>query len=337
MLKAAIEKIEEMSSRRPIDRDGHTYTLNRDGCPVEVRPELDEPEEIQVNSLDALAHLIRNDSCDLPLFVSAMTATKVEAFCALEPEDRWIRKRLYRAVATDIPGWDPETILPFDEATVALMTRFQDSPDREYCIQLLSQISTGAKVTYTDNGIASTIVTQKGAALAENMRIKPLVKLRPYRTFQEVEQPEGIIPDPYQRAGDLLHRGRRRHVAPGGQEHRQGMAGGGTQGLRWRDGDAVRKSFDLTAAQGTRVHACGLCGRQWYESLLRVCPERGERQVCAYCCRLCAGSYRDGTLQGCRAADRERKGKRHGKAAGAGGGAAAPAGGSAPAGAGGSE
>lgn len=36
-------------------------------------------------------------------------------------------------------------------------------------------------------------MTQKGAALAENMTIKPLVRLRPYRTFQEVEQPEGIF------------------------------------------------------------------------------------------------------------------------------------------------
>ena len=51
----------------------------------------------------------------------------------------------------------------------------------------------GAKVTYADNGIATTIVTQKGAALSENSVIKPLVRLRPYRTFQEVEQPEGVF------------------------------------------------------------------------------------------------------------------------------------------------
>ena len=44
-----------------------------------------------------------------------------------------------------------------------------------------------------DNGIATTITTQKGVALQTNEQIRPLVKLRPYRTFQEVEQPESIF------------------------------------------------------------------------------------------------------------------------------------------------
>ena len=37
------------------------------------------------------------------------------------------------------------------------------------------------------------MVMTKGASLAENVTIKPIVKLRPYRTFQEVEQPEGLF------------------------------------------------------------------------------------------------------------------------------------------------
>lgn len=193
MLKEAIEKIKAMSLQVPFTVDGHTYVRGTEGEIREIKPELDEPDEITVNSLDALAQLIREDSYDGHIFVSVISATTVVAFGYLESEKRWTRAHLYKAKATDIPGWEPQTQLPFDEATVALMTRFQDTPDREYCIRLLSQITTGAKVTYSDNGVASTIVTQKGAALAENMTIKPLVRLRPYRTFQEVEQPEGIF------------------------------------------------------------------------------------------------------------------------------------------------
>ena len=37
------------------------------------------------------------------------------------------------------------------------------------------------------------MVTQKGVSLQQNSTIRPLVKLRPYRTFQEVEQPEGLF------------------------------------------------------------------------------------------------------------------------------------------------
>ena len=48
-------------------------------------------------------------------------------------------------------------------------------------------------ITYNDIGVATTVVTQKGVALQQNQTIKPLVRLRPYRTFQEVEQPEGLF------------------------------------------------------------------------------------------------------------------------------------------------
>ena len=192
MLKEAIEKIVELAYPLIWKEEGHTYACYQEWI-KELRPEIDLPEQINVNSLDALAQLIREDTFDKKTFVSVKSADCVVAFGRLDVENRWTRAILYRADAKDIPGWNPETTLPFDEATVALMTRFQDSPDREYCIQLLSQITTGAHVTYTDNGIASTIVTQKGAALAQNTQIKPLVRLRPYRTFQEVEQPEGIF------------------------------------------------------------------------------------------------------------------------------------------------
>lgn len=74
-----------------------------------------------------------------------------------------------------------------------LQTRFQDSADRPYTLTLLSQITTGAKVTYNDTGVATTVVTSKGVSLQQNSTIRPLVKLRPYRTFQEVEQPEGLF------------------------------------------------------------------------------------------------------------------------------------------------
>lgn len=193
MLKEAIEKIEAMTRPQILALNGHDYAIWPDEV-KEIRPELDIPLTLELNSLDALVKLIRTNDCPDPhLFVSVRTSGLVDVFTDLEPDNRYTRKFLYRATAHDVPGWEPKMEMGFDEATVALMTRFQDGGDREYCIQLLSQITTGAHVTYTDNGIASTMVMKKGASLAENVTIKPIVKLRPYRTFQEVEQPEGMF------------------------------------------------------------------------------------------------------------------------------------------------
>ena len=58
---------------------------------------------------------------------------------------------------------------------------------------MLSDICCGAKVIYNDNGIATTVTTQKGVALQSKEQIRPIITLKPYRTFQEVEQPESIF------------------------------------------------------------------------------------------------------------------------------------------------
>ena len=192
MLKEAIEKIEEMSSPLVYTEDDHSYVLYADHT-EELRPAIDSPETVRLNSLDALVQLVKKEQQSRQIFVSVTGHDKVDVYDSPSEDCRWKRNVLYNARAIDIPGWEPEVQMGFDQAAVALMTRFQDGGDREYTLTLLSQITTGAKVTYTDNGVASTIVTQKGAALAQNTTIKPLVKLRPYRTFQEIEQPEGIF------------------------------------------------------------------------------------------------------------------------------------------------
>lgn len=193
MLKEAIEKIEAMTGPEIMQIDGHTYAIGKDDI-REIRPEIDEPTALKLNSLDAAVQMIRANDGQFPhLYVSVSGHRTVHVFADLEPENRFTRKHLYLVEAVDVPGWEPKIEMGFDEATVALLTRFQDGGDREYCIKLLSQITTGAHVTYTDNGIASTMVMKKGASLSENVTIKPIVKLRPYRTFHEVEQPEGLF------------------------------------------------------------------------------------------------------------------------------------------------
>lgn len=200
MLKEAIEKIESMVEPVIKTIDGHNYIIANDGGYSEIKPDLELPLAISLNSLDAVVTMVKTEAvktaerkASIPLFISVPTATTVEVFSRTLRDEREERIKFYRANATDVPGWEPTVKLPFDQAAVALQTRFQDGGDREYCLQLLSNITTGAKITYNDIGVATTVVTQKGVALQQNQTIKPLVKLRPYRTFQEVEQPEGLF------------------------------------------------------------------------------------------------------------------------------------------------
>lgn len=200
MLKAAIEKIAEMAMKpEVVTRDGHDYVIDAEGAYAELKPDIEQPDTMFLHSLSSVVQMVKREALKefydgkFPLFITVPKHDEVRVFTTPLAEERYYRPILYKAAATDIPGWGAETSLAFDQAAVALQTRFQSGGDLEYTLVLLSQITTGAKVTYADNGIATSIVTQKGVSLQQNQTIKPVVKLRPYRTFQEVEQPEGLF------------------------------------------------------------------------------------------------------------------------------------------------
>ena len=195
MLKAAIDKILDVASPIIYEKDGHTFIVQASGESRELRAGIDAPATICLNSLEALVKLVKTEAAgkESPLYITVPSCLEVRCFGQPQEDKRFLRQTYYHVNATDVPGWGDSVKLSFDQAAVALQTRFQDSVDRGYTLQLLSNITTGAKVTYADNGIATSIVTSKGVSLQQNSTIRPLVKLRPYRTFQEVEQPEGLF------------------------------------------------------------------------------------------------------------------------------------------------
>ena len=195
MLKECIEHIQETALPKINEIEGHTFAFYPDGEVVEVRPTIDHPDTLSLGSLDALVKMIRTEALKYagPLFITIPTHTKVHCFAEPQFNERCHRQVWYVANATDVPGWGEKMQMGFEEAQIALRTRFQETPDALYAMKLLSDISCGAQVIYNDNGIATTVTTKKGVALQTNEQIKSLVKLRPYRTFQEVEQPESLF------------------------------------------------------------------------------------------------------------------------------------------------
>ena len=192
MLKAAIEKIQELASPIIKEIDGRTFYFVGDYV-SEIRPCIDVPQNLVDNSMDGLVKMIKTEGLLLektPLYIQVLTHNKVICFCQFDEKIRFIRKYLYEAIATDVPGWGEKMELKFEEAIISLRTRFQESQDSLYALKLLSEITTGSKVTYNDNGVATSVVTKSGIAMQSNETIRPIIRLRPYRTFQEVEQPE---------------------------------------------------------------------------------------------------------------------------------------------------
>lgn len=195
MLKEFIEHIQKTTQPQIKDIDGVAFAITHDGMVEEILPTIFHPSTLKLNSLDALVKLVKTEASemDTPLYITIPDHMTVRCFGQPNEEEQYYRQVYYETTATDVPGWGEKNTLGFEEAQIALRTRFQETPDTLYAMKLVSDISLGAKVIYNDNGIGTTITTAKGVALQTNEQIRPLVKLRPYRTFQEVEQPESIF------------------------------------------------------------------------------------------------------------------------------------------------
>ena len=195
MLQKFIEHIQKTTQPLITIVGGSTFRITSDGDVKELLPTIFRPDTLPLNSLDSLIKMVKTEASeqDAPLYITIPDHMTVRCFGQPDAAERYHRQFYYEANATDVPGWAEKNTLGFEEAQIALRTRFQETPDTLYAMKLVSDISLGAKVIYNDNGIATTITTQKGVALQTNEQIRPLVKLRPYRTFQEVEQPESIF------------------------------------------------------------------------------------------------------------------------------------------------
>lgn len=192
MLKSAIEKIQSMTRPEVQEINGKHFIIGDDGSYNQIWKDLDQVDAITLTSLEAMVKFVTREAVALEngiLFLTIPTHMRVKCFTTPKADERNLRTVLYEADATDVPGWSENMKLGFEEAQIALRTRFQSSNDITYAQKLLSDITTGCKVTYNDNGVATTIVTQQGVALQGKENIRPVINLRPYRTFQELEQP----------------------------------------------------------------------------------------------------------------------------------------------------
>ena len=189
MLKEFVQHIQETAKPQIVEIGGVTYIVNQDGNIKEVFPRAVLPDTLPLNSLDALVKLVKTEFVrqilgdKTVLYITVPDHLTVRCFGHPDYDQRAVRPVYYEANATDVPGWDERVQLPFEEMQIALRTRFQETADTPYIQKLLTEISTGAKITFNDNGVATTVVTKKGIDLQNNETIRPIITLRPYRTF----------------------------------------------------------------------------------------------------------------------------------------------------------
>lgn len=189
-LKDAINRIVELATPFTLEtRDGHRFCS---ADLVEVKPKVELPARYSVDTLEALVKLIRTEGvAQAPLlYVRVDSARRVVVDSTYTGRDYAIYSRLplYEAVS-DVPSITVNQEMSQEQAVVELQSLYAVTPDRDYLLVLLSRIDVNQGVSSVDNGISQEVSVRTGAVLKEKQTVQPIVRLQPYRTFLEVEQP----------------------------------------------------------------------------------------------------------------------------------------------------
>lgn len=191
MLKEFIAHIQKTTQPFVHQVGDSTFVISGSGGAAEIRPTIDHPDTLQLHSLDALVTMVKTEASHMaePLYITIPNHLTVRCFGKPEPDARYFRQSYYEAKATDVPGFQ-DGFREQEKAIIELRSRFAPSEGVDYLLDLLSRISKDSCVTTNDNGISQTVEARQGVALKASVQVRPRVSLRPFRTFQEVEQPE---------------------------------------------------------------------------------------------------------------------------------------------------
>lgn len=189
-LREAIDRIVELAAPATMEFDGRMFTSQE---MEEITVEEDGPRRLSVNTLEALAVMIRTEGVKqpgLPLYVRVMDERNVLVYSSLHEgkATKFLRQYYYKAEC-DVPRVIIGQEMSQQQAIIQLQSVFGCTPDRDYLLELISRMSVNEGVSSEDNGVTQFVTARKGTVLKENMPVKPIVSLMPYRTFLEAKQP----------------------------------------------------------------------------------------------------------------------------------------------------
>lgn len=186
MIKSAIEYLMSFRDLQVIDHNGLRYANDK---PFQL-PE-DAPSVFNTKTLASLVELILKESHhgslnDLVIHVDSPTRVNVHTVL----RNHLDRFNLYSAVA-ELPRITFDSYLDLEAMNIMLKSVFVQNDTRDKLIAILGNVKEEAVKTSSDDGMSQSVVAKTGIATVGNVKIPPIVNLAPYRTFIEVEQPEG--------------------------------------------------------------------------------------------------------------------------------------------------
>lgn len=168
---------------------GKTYARSGGG-ELERYDEADYAAPVTASTLTALSDYIENCSEEFrgrKMIIHVVSPTDVRLVSILDEDRR--RETLFRAQAIvsefSFDRWyDQESFM------IGLQANFQPTTDLNLVLKVAGNIEKKNSAAYSDDGVSQVVTMQTGVAAKADALVPNPARLKPFRTFQEVPQPE---------------------------------------------------------------------------------------------------------------------------------------------------
>lgn len=187
---SAIKELERINlDRMQIERDGMLYS-GQSLHPVYFEP---RPDAIKLHTLSGIIDYIKEnvDEIDFSkMILSVDSPFKLTLMSAIRGVD--LKRDVVATVVVDpeLKTYEFGNYQQVEFFIVSLRSMFEASPDTEKLITYVSSIRGGKTFELDDDGASQTVTTQAGVhgGLTKKETAPVIVKLRPYRTFRDIDQ-----------------------------------------------------------------------------------------------------------------------------------------------------
>lgn len=185
MIKEALQYIVGLQQPKIIESGTRRYTDTN----LRIIDEELRADAIEMTTLSGLIEYIKAGIDDMAdsMLVQVVSPTEVRLISQLD-FDR--KRECLVVVKADIPQFAYGKFIDSESFLIGVRSKFIQNEGAEAILKFAGTVESGTVAKYGDDGVSQSATVKKGIAGKEDALVPNPVKLRPYRTFTEVTQPE---------------------------------------------------------------------------------------------------------------------------------------------------
>lgn len=185
MLAELFKKIQESAFVNELEIGGRPYT-DKPIHPVKEP----EPKYLAVNTLTGFVDFFKGCTADYgkdPI-VHVEAPDQVNLWSPLV--GTFCQRKSFLVAKASPPGFDFGQFHDLETFIIVLQSRFEATEDAGKILKVVGNLTDSEVHQYTDDGMSQGVVAKVGIAKVDNVPVPRLVKLAPFRTFLEIDQPK---------------------------------------------------------------------------------------------------------------------------------------------------